>query len=115
MSSPSSNLIHPEVRVGHIHLKVADLERSVRFYCDVLGFEVTVRLGDSAAFLSAGGYHHHVGLKLGEQRGFAGAIGEHRPLPCGFSLPDETRAGRGPAAGDGSGDPIGRSLRSRRE
>jgi catechol 2,3-dioxygenase len=50
------------VRMGHVHLKVADLERALGFYSGVLGFEVTQRLGDSAAFLSAGGYHHHIGL-----------------------------------------------------
>jgi len=52
-----------------VHLKVADLERAVRFYSDVLGFEVTQRIGDSAAFLGAGGYHHHVGLNTWESRG----------------------------------------------
>ena len=51
--------IDPQVQVGHVHLKVADLERALGFYRDVLGFEVTLRMGDSAAFLSAGGYHHH--------------------------------------------------------
>jgi len=55
--------------VGHVHLKVADLERAVRFYRDVLGFQVTQRLGSEAAFLSAGGYHHHVGLNTWESRG----------------------------------------------
>jgi catechol 2,3-dioxygenase len=54
--------IHPDVRIGHVHLKVADLERAIKFYRDVLGFELTQRMGDSAAFLSAGGYHHHIGL-----------------------------------------------------
>lgn len=49
-------------RIGHIHLKVADLERSLGFYCDLLGFEVQQLFGDSAAFISAGGYHHHIGL-----------------------------------------------------
>lgn len=49
-------------RIGHIHLKVSDLERSLKFYCDLLGFEVQQNYGDSAAFISAGGYHHHIGL-----------------------------------------------------
>lgn len=61
--------IHPAVRVGHVHLKVADLERALGFYRDVLGFEVTQRYGDSAAFLSAGGYHHHIGLNTWESLG----------------------------------------------
>lgn len=54
--------IDPRVRIGHVHLKVSDLERSLRFYCDVLGFELTQRYGTQAAFVSAGGYHHHIGL-----------------------------------------------------
>jgi catechol 2,3-dioxygenase len=54
--------IHPQTQIGHIHLTVADLERSLAFYRDLLGFEVTMRYGDSAVFLSAGGYHHHIGL-----------------------------------------------------
>ena len=58
--------IHPEVRIGHVHLKVADIERSLRFYCGVLGFELTQRYGPSAAFVSAGGYHHHIGLNTWE-------------------------------------------------
>ncbi len=49
-------------QIGHIHLKVSDLERSLKFYCDLLGFEVQQKIGDSAAFISAGGYHHHIGL-----------------------------------------------------
>src|ERR1700734_803041 len=57
------------VRIGHVHLKVADLERSLRFYRDVLGFELTQRYGDSAAFVSAGGYHHHIGLNTWESKG----------------------------------------------
>ncbi|NBC17376.1 MAG: glyoxalase [Bacteroidetes bacterium] len=63
--------IHPEVTVGHVHLKVADLDRALGFYRDVLGFEVTQRMGTSAAFLSAGGYHHHVGLNTWESKGGA--------------------------------------------
>jgi catechol 2,3-dioxygenase len=61
--------IHPETRIGHVHLKVADLDRSLKFYRDILGFDVTQRLGDSAAFLSAGGYHHHIGLNIWESLG----------------------------------------------
>jgi catechol 2,3-dioxygenase len=64
-----SEAIHPDVRIGHVHLKVAELERAVAFYQGVLGFEVTQRWGDSAAFLSAGGYHHHIGLNTWESRG----------------------------------------------
>jgi catechol 2,3-dioxygenase len=61
--------IHPDTRIGHIHLKVSDLERSVRFYTEVLGFELMTRYGDQAAFLSAGGYHHHIGLNTWESLG----------------------------------------------
>ena len=57
------------VRIGHVHLKVADLERSLAFYRDVLGFEITQRFGAQAAFLSAGGYHHHLGLNTWESAG----------------------------------------------
>ncbi len=63
--------IDPRVDVGHVHLKVADLERALRFWRDVLGFEVTQRMGAGAAFLSAGGYHHHIGLNTWESRGGA--------------------------------------------
>ncbi len=58
--------LHPQVRIGHVHLKVADLERALAFYHDVLGFELTQRYGHQAAFLSAGGYHHHIGLNTWE-------------------------------------------------
>ena len=61
--------IDPQVRIGHIHLKVADLERSLQFYCGVLGFELTQRYGTQAAFVSAGGYHHHIGLNTWESFG----------------------------------------------
>jgi catechol 2,3-dioxygenase len=61
--------IDPRVDIGHVHLKVADLERSLAFYCGVLGFELTQRMGDAAAFISAGGYHHHIGLNTWESRG----------------------------------------------
>lgn len=61
--------IHPKVSIGHVHLKVADLERALAFYCGVLGFEVTQRHGPGAAFISAGGYHHHIGLNTWESLG----------------------------------------------
>lgn len=64
MSTPHP--IDPAVRIGHIHLKVADLERSLDFYCGVLGFELQQRWGNEAAFISAGGYHHHIGLNTWE-------------------------------------------------
>ena len=57
------------MRIGHVHLKVSDLERAIAFYRDVLGFEVTQRYGSQAAFLSSGGYHHHIGLNTWESRG----------------------------------------------
>lgn len=65
----TAKAIHPATRVGHVHLKVADLERALEFYRDVLGFELTQRFGSSAAFLSAGGYHHHIGLNTWESAG----------------------------------------------
>lgn len=61
--------IDPNVRIGHVHLKVADLERALAFYCGVLGFEITQRYGPQAAFISAGGYHHHIGLNTWESLG----------------------------------------------
>ena len=63
-----ANPIDPRVTIGHIHLKVADLDRAVAFYSGVLGFDVVSRMGSSAAFLSAGGYHHHIGLNTWESR-----------------------------------------------
>jgi len=64
-----SKRIDPRTEIGHVHLKVSDLERAVAFYSGVLGFEVTQRMGASAAFLSAGGYHHHIGLNTWESQG----------------------------------------------
>lgn len=61
--------VHPATRIGHVHLKVADLDRSIAFYSGVLGFEVQQRFGTGAAFLSAGGYHHHIGLNTWESLG----------------------------------------------
>lgn len=67
--SDQPKAIDPGVVVGHVHLKVSDLERSISFYREALGFEVMQRMGNSAAFLSAGGYHHHLGLNTWESRG----------------------------------------------
>src|SRR5437868_1831129 len=67
--------LHPGVGIGHVHLKVADLERALAFYRDALGFELQQRFGAQAAFLSAGGYHHHIGLNTWESRG------GHPPAP----------------------------------
>lgn len=74
--APSSADKHPTVkaiaagtRIGHVHLKVADLDRALAFYCGVLGFEITQRYGTQAAFISAGGYHHHIGLNTWESKG----------------------------------------------
>ena len=61
--------IDPDVRIGHVHLKVADLDRALNFYCGVLGFELQQRFGSQAAFISAGGYHHHIGLNTWESAG----------------------------------------------
>jgi catechol 2,3-dioxygenase len=61
--------IDPRVDIGHVHLKVADIDRALEFYRDVLGFELQQRMGQDAAFLSAGGYHHHIGLNSWESRG----------------------------------------------
>src|SRR3954471_18671851 len=66
---PQNPPIIAGTRIGHVHLKVADLERALGFYCGVLGFEVTQRYGTQAAFVSAGGYHHHIGLHTWESRG----------------------------------------------
>ena len=64
-----SQTIDPQAHIGHVHLRVADLERSLRFYCGVLGFELMQRMGTEAAFVSAGGYHHHIGLNTWDSRG----------------------------------------------
>jgi catechol 2,3-dioxygenase len=61
--------IDPGARIGHVHLKVSDLERSLDFYCGALGFELVQRYGPGAAFVSAGGYHHHIGLNTWESQG----------------------------------------------
>jgi catechol 2,3-dioxygenase len=61
--------IDPRVDIGHVHLKVADIDRALEFWCGVLGFDLQARFGDQAAFISAGGYHHHIGLNTWESRG----------------------------------------------
>jgi catechol 2,3-dioxygenase len=69
MSAEAMAIIDPRTDIGHVHLKVADLDRAIGFYRDVLGFELMQRMGDQAAFLSAGGYHHHIGLNTWESAG----------------------------------------------
>jgi catechol 2,3-dioxygenase len=69
MDTLSHPVIDPAVRIGHVHLKVSNLQRAIDFYHGVLGFEVMLRDGDEAAFLSAGGYHHHIGLNTWESAG----------------------------------------------
>ena len=66
---PQNPPIVAGTRIGHVHLKVADLERALGFYCGVLGFELMQRYGTDAAFISAGGYHHHIGLNTWESKG----------------------------------------------
>ena len=81
--------IHPETRVGHVHLKVADLDRAIAFYSGILGFEVTQRFGQQAAFLSAGGYHHHIGLNTWESLGATSPPPGHTGLyHSAFLFPD---------------------------
>lgn len=65
-------------RIGHVHLKVSDLEKSLDFYCGLLGFELTMRYGREAAFISAGGYHHHIGLNTWQSKG-SGPAPKHYP------------------------------------
>jgi catechol 2,3-dioxygenase len=65
----SNSPINSGVRIGHVHLKVADIDRALKFYCAVLGFDLMQRIGQQAAFISAGGYHHHIGLNTWESRG----------------------------------------------
>ena len=72
--------VHPQTRIGHVHLKVADLDRAIAFYAGVLGFEVQTRIGQQAAFLSAGGYHHHIGLNTWESKGGGPAPRHHTGL-----------------------------------
>lgn len=70
--------IHPQVTIGHVHLTVSNLEESLNFYHGLLGFDITTRYGDSAVFLSAGGYHHHIGLNTWQGKGIP-------PQPAGYA------------------------------
>jgi catechol 2,3-dioxygenase len=69
VTTPGEPSIPPETRIGHVHLKVSDLSRAIAFYREAFGFDVMEQMGNSAAFLSAGGYHHHLGLNTWESRG----------------------------------------------
>lgn len=80
---------HPDTRIGHVHLKVSDLDRAIEFYRDVMGFELQQKYGSSAAFLSAGGYHHHIGLNTWDSRNGAPAPAGHTGLyHTAFLYPD---------------------------
>ena len=84
--------IHPETRVGHVHLKVSDLERAIGFYHGVLGFRLVQRYGRQAAFLAAGDYHHHIGLNTWESAGAAPAPRHHPGLyHSAFLYPDRAQ------------------------
>lgn len=87
-------MTHPHPSVGHIHLRVADLERAIAFYRDILGFELTQRFGTSAAFLGAGGYHHHIGLNTWDSAGATPPPAGHTGLyHAAFLYPDRTSLG----------------------
>ncbi|MCR9114455.1 MAG: VOC family protein [Rhodobacteraceae bacterium] len=90
----TSTPIHPDTRIGHVHLKVSDLDRAIAFYANVLGFEVQQRYGPGAAFLSAGGYHHHLGLNTWDSRGAGPAPKGHPGLyHTAFLYPDRAQLG----------------------
>jgi catechol 2,3-dioxygenase len=90
----TSTPIHPDTRIGHVHLKVSDLDRAIAFYANVLGFEVQQRYGPGAAFLSAGGYHHHLGLNTWDSRGAGPAPRGHPGLyHTAFLYPDRAQLG----------------------
>jgi catechol 2,3-dioxygenase len=87
--------LSPETRVGHVHLKVADLDRAIAFYSGILGFDVTMRYGSQAAFLSAGGYHHHIGLNTWESLGGSPPPPGHTGLyHTAFLFPDRKSLAR---------------------
>ena len=95
MAEPGATPIDPGVDIGHVHLRVADIDRSLDFYCGVLGFELQQRLGTEAAFISAGGYHHHIGLNTWHsKRRLATTAGVDRALSPRDPLPDAAGLGR---------------------
>lgn len=88
------SVLPKETRIGHVHLKVADLERAIGFYQGVLGFDLVTRYGAQAAFLSAGGYHHHIGLNTWESQGGTPAPAGHTGLyHTAFLFPDRASLG----------------------
>ena len=88
------SVLPKETRIGHVHLKVADLERAIGFYQGVLGFDLVTRYGTQAAFLSAGGYHHHIGLNTWESKGGTPAPAGHTGLyHTAFLFPDRASLG----------------------
>ena len=92
---PDNPPVAAGTRIGHVHLKVADLDRALGFYCGVLGFEVMQRMSSGAAFISAGGYHHHIGLEyLGKQRRPSAAAGNDGPVSHRDSVSDAAGIGR---------------------
>ena len=95
MSADSKPPIDPGVDIGHVHLKVADIQRALDFYVGVLGFELMQDWNGEAAFISAGGYHHHIGLNTWQSKGgYAARAGHHGPLSHGDPLPDAAGARR---------------------
>jgi catechol 2,3-dioxygenase len=91
---PTMTSLPNGTRIGHVHLKVADLERAIGFYRDVLGFDLITRYGSQAAFLSAGGYHHHIGLNTWESLGGTAAPAGHTGLyHTAILLPDRASLG----------------------
>src|SRR5690348_6264647 len=108
--------IHPDVKIGHVHLKVANLDRALAFYHGVLGFEVTQGYGQDAVFISAGGYHHHIGLNTWESKdGLPPAPGTTGLYHPGDSLSDACRTGRRIAPAHQRENPADRCSRSWRE
>ncbi|MDP4033055.1 MAG: VOC family protein [Pseudorhodobacter sp.] len=94
MPMPLPPVLPAETCIGHVHLKVADIDRAIGFYAGVLGFEVQQRIGTQAAFLSAGGYHHHIGLNTWESRGATPPPPGHTGLyHTAFLFPDRASLG----------------------